>query len=346
MQTQSAEDPYSLEEQTQLVSEDLLGREEVQACPTAPIRNNVVVLKRSGAVLLACVCALLVVNSCRSLFHLQGNTLISNAGQLEQLPLLCCGSKVCLLSAPDSVCGTTPSPVICAKGDIAAQNSHGFGYCCLGSTPPCRDVCLDPYSRQMHLNNGGSCNGAAPAGFRASNTIMQVNLPWDPSRGVYQADGSQQAKLPSFFFLYGSGDFTLVATVALERITADTFTIFSKINEQFQIGFRVGIGRIQTQFPVGQFVIQQGPDRVQSFDLNLSTSNISLQSPHEYRFIRQSRTLFMYFDGMLAANRTFPAGIVPDLNSEESFCIGDVNGTNSTSALFSNMRSESFADFP
>jgi len=355
-ESMDAENPachHNCEDHAQLVSESLLGPGHALECPTTKTFHNIRVFARSGALLFS----ILMIGSLGGslLVTLEGYLQASRSGQLELLgnPLLCCGPHNCLLLAPDSVCGTTRFPVVCARGDIAAENSFGSGYCCDGATTsPCMNVCVNNDTRQRHLSGGGKCNGVAPTGFRASNTIMAVNLPWNSSLGAYEMDGVPQAMLPGDFFQYGDGDFTLVATLRLQprgpsSWTTEGFTIFSKFDTEFSIGFSFRFVRLRP--PRGAFLIRQGAERSQ--DIGVVTIDgtdipVDIQVSHEYRLIRQNETVFLYIDGVRIIDNTFD-GRVPNVNNRMRFSIGGTdNETESTTAYFSNMYSESFADFP
>jgi len=323
----------------------------------APARFHLGIFRRFSSLLFAFAVVAVLWKECPSMLHWVGSLMGRHSelsGFIEQ-PLLCCGPQNCLIGAPDAVCGPTRSPVLCAAGNIAAENSNGFGYCCDGKiTFPCQEVCLDTMTRQLHLNRGGTCNGVAPQGFRASNTIMPVNLPWGSSLQAYQLDGMSQASLPSGFFQYGEGDFSLVATLsqtAARRFGQnglDNFTIYSKFDEQFRTGFKVRIIYMNSLQPSADFLIQQGTDREERVISSPVPIRDGARFPREYRFIRRGMTLHIFRDGEQVGNTTFNRRI--NVNTMVPFSIGaQGNPPNISQAilgLFANMRSESFADFP
>jgi len=348
MDTETPRSDDDIGESAQLVSESFLRSDNARDYTPIVMISQHASLNRLGSLLLVIAGVAAVWKVGPSL--LKWNEDNPKVVELTGDPLLCCGPKNCLLAAPDAVCGTTRSPVICGYGDIAAENSKGFGYCCNRMTLPCQDICLDDFTRRMHLQSGGTCNGEAPPGFRASKTIMPVSLPWHSARRVYLLDvnGTSQATLPSGFFEYGNGDFTLLATVTLEQITLrDNVTIYSKFDSEFNTGFRavlrmevVNTGEVQ---PVAEFSIQQGTGRQERANQVMPFANNDFQVPHEYRFIRHNMTLFIFRDGMQVGNTTFNRRI--DVNTRNLLTIGGLAGQNLTVA-FANMRSESFAYFP
>jgi len=328
---------------------DLIGTQQQGSIQFAAL-GHCTVLKPLGLPLLAISVILVAWNSAPSFFRWEGSVVKLDPDQVALVQReLCCGLTICLSSIPGSVCGPTKHPVICANGDMAAVTTQGFGYCCSRGTFPCRNMCLDRVTRQLVLNRGGSCNGEAPQGFRASNTIVPVSLPWDSFFRVYELDGGTLARLPSGLFQYGTGDFTLVANLsqaANRRFGFRSAVIFSKYDIALRTGFmaRLVYPNLHNA-PSAEFILQRGTGTQQTVRSTQLPVEDGARFPREYRFIRQNRTVYIFRDGEQVASVVMNATL--NVDSGAPFTIGAQDTlVQPLLGFLSNMRSEKFADFP
>jgi len=241
----------------------------------------------------------------------------------------CCGRGIeqirapCIRGATDSVCSAGEIPLLCSSGSTAYLNGHGHPFCCGPGALGCRNVCMDSNLVSSILTSGHACNDVSPQGLRIPNRIQYLDMPWDGQLQRYKV-GTRVATLDGLAVPRGTSDFTITVTVTPRRDNGigvgDLSTLLYRFtnNSQFPVGLSVAFNdnendpATRLDFAVGADIDISDGDIV-CFNNFRFRANVSVT----FRFIRQSRTLFMFANDTQLGNTTVDE--IFDLDSTLAF---------------------------